>query len=632
MSAPSDRVGTELVGYRIRGLLGRGGMGVVYLADQIALGRAVALKILAPELVEDDRFRARFLSESRLAASIEHPHIVPIYDAGEAEGLLYIAMRYVEGADLRTVIRREGALDVRRAVDIVGQVAGALDAAHERGLVHRDVKSRNVLIAREGSGDHCFLCDFGLVKTTSSESSVGGRGQLVGTIEYIAPEQIEGGTVDARADVYSLGCLLYECLTGEVPFRRDTEVAVIYGHLIELPKPPSSVRPELPHGFDGVVAKALAKPPKERYRRCGELAQAAVAAAGGDAVEGRRRFPRRLGRRRNALVVAAAAVLAAALALGLVLRGGRSAPEASASATFVGATPASGKGLKLGYIALGERMPFVHLVSQSIRQQAKIAGAKLVFCDAAFKWVRAVDCARSFKQQHVDAYLNYDADQSASPRICAAGPPVPVIAIDIHQNPCERAFMGIDNADAGYISGRALGVYFRRTFDCNYDAFVSLESSRTGIVNEERMGGYRRGFSSVCGTISHFRKLNAYDTVVAQRMFPRVLRALPHRHRIIVVGINDDAVVGALAAAKRAGRKRDLFVSGQGASPFAWCEIAHNSHWIAETAYFPERYGEIAVPYLIRLIRHEQVPQFLYVPHVVLTAKNLSDYYRPTGC
>jgi serine/threonine protein kinase len=177
MAAPSVRIGTELVGYRIRALLGRGGMGVVYLADQIALGRAVALKILAPELAEDERFRARFLSESRLAASIEHPHIVPIYDAGEAGGMLYIAMRYVEGADLRTVVRREGALEAQRAIAIVDQVAGALDAAHERGLVHRDVKSRNVLIAREDNGDHCFLSDFGLVKTASSETSVGGRGQ-----------------------------------------------------------------------------------------------------------------------------------------------------------------------------------------------------------------------------------------------------------------------------------------------------------------------------------------------------------------------------------------------------------------------------------------------------------------------
>ena len=632
MSSPSDRIGTVLVGYRIRALLGRGGMGVVYLADHIALGRAVALKILAPELAEDERFRARFLSESRLAASLEHPHIVPIYDAGEADGLLYIAMRYVEGADLRTVIRREGALDAQRAVEIVGQVAGALDAAHERGLVHRDVKSRNVLIAREDGGDHCFLSDFGLVKTASSESSVAHRGQLLGTIEYVAPEQIEGRMVDARADVYSLGCLLYECLTGEVPFRRDAEVAVIYAHLVEEPSPPSRLRPELPAGFDNVVAKAMAKSPKDRYRRCGELADAALAAAAGDAVRRRGRLARTVARHKRVTAAVAAAALAAALAFGLVLSGGRSPTEAAASATFIGATPDSGKDLKLGYISLGESLPFARLVSKSIRQQATIAGAKLVFCDAAFDPVRAVDCARSFKRQHVDGYLNFDNDESASPRICAAGPAVPVIAIDIHQNPCERAFMGADNASAGYIAGRALGVYFKRRFDCRYDAFVSLEFLGGGIVNEERMGGYRRGFSGICGTISHFRKLNASNPVQARRMFPRVLRSLPQRQHIIVVGINDDSVFGALAAAERVGRKRDLYVSGQGASPFAWCEIAHNSHWIAETAYFPERYGEIAVPYLIRLIRHEQVPQFLYVPHVVLTAKNLTDYYRPTAC
>jgi ribose transport system substrate-binding protein len=607
-------------------------MGVVYLADQIALGRAVALKILAPELAEDERFRARFLSESRLAASIEHPHIVPIYDAGEAGGMLYIAMRYVEGADLRTVVRREGALEAQRAIAIVDQVAGALDAAHERGLVHRDVKSRNVLIAREDNGDHCFLSDFGLVKTASSETSVGGRGQLLGTIEYVAPEQIEGGIVDSRADVYSLGCLLYECLTGEVPFRRDAEVAVIYAHLVEVPKPPSSLRPELPPGFDGVVAKAMAKSPKDRYRRCGELAAAARTAAGGTTRRRRRRFPLAVGRRKKAVVLVAAVALAAALALGLALRGGGSATEASASMTFVGATPGSGKGLKLGYISLGESDPFVRLVSKSIRRQAKVAGAELVLCDAAFDAVKALECARSFKRQHVDGYLNFDKDESASPRICAAGPAVPVIAIDIHQNPCERAFMGIDNASAGYISGRALGVYFRRTFDCKYNGYVSLEVQEVGIVNEERMGGYRRGFSSVCGTIERFRRVNAGSSRTARRAFPRVLRSLPQRHRIIVVGINDVSVFGALAAAKDAGRERDLYVSGQGAAQFALCEIAHNTHWIAETAYFPERYGEIAVPYLIRLVRHEQVPQFLYVPDVVLTSRNLSDYYRPTGC
>jgi ribose transport system substrate-binding protein len=193
--------------------------------------------------------------------------------------------------------------------------------------------------------------------------------------------------------------------------------------------------------------------------------------------------------------------------------------------------------------------------------------------------------------------------------------------------------MGADNSYAGYIAGHALGVYFKRTFDCRYDAFVSLESPTSGSVSEDRMSGYRRGFSDVCGTISRFTAVTIDRGVPRlQHAFTRVLASLPGRHRIIVVGINDTAVLFALTTAKRVHRVGDLYVSGQGADPSVWCQILHNSHWIADSAYFPERYGEIAVPYLIRLIRHQPVPQILYVPHVVLTAKNLRDYYHPTSC
>jgi ribose transport system substrate-binding protein len=638
LAAIDDHVGRELAGYRIRSLLGRGGMGVVYCADHVALGRTVALKLLASEFAEDERFRMRFLSESRLAASIEHPHIVPIYDAGEADGLLYIAMRYIQGVDLRTLVRREGGLEGGRTLAIVSQVADALDAAHARGLVHRDVKSRNVLICEEDGADHCYLSDFGLVKTASSESSLTAGGQLLGTIEYVAPEQIEGKPVDPRADVYSLGCVLYECLTGEVPFVRESELAVIYAQLVEEPPAVTSRCPTLPRAFDFVVATALAKSREARYASCGELAAAARAAAGGTVRRpaGRRHVLRRP--RKSVAALATAATLAAAASAGILLTGGGSqsrdaSGRRSASASFVGAAPGSGKGLKIGYISLGEKLPFVRAVSNSIREQARIAGANLVFCDAALDPAKAVACAQGFRRQRVDGYLDFNSFEKDSPRVCAAGPAVPVLAIDIHQDPCERAFMGADNAYAGYIAGRAIGAYVKRAFDCKYDAFVSLEIPAPGIVTNERMGGYRRGFSSACGTINHFRKLDfGVRDPVARSRIAAVLRSLPGRHRIIVVGINDGVIQLALDEAKRLGRKDDLYVSGQGADHGAWCEIEYNSHWVAESAYFPERYGEIAIPNLIRLIRHQDVPQLLYVPHVVLNGTNIQSYYRPSGC
>ena len=214
------RIGSELFGYRVEALLGRGGMSVVYRAHDLALDRKVALKLLASELAGDDRFRARFLRESRVAASLDHPNVVPIYEAGEAEGLLCIAMRYVEGTDLKRLLREEGALEPDRALDYCAQVAAALDAAHEHGLVHRDVKPSNVLITRSG---HCYLADFGLTYSAADRSDLTQTGHLVGTVDYAAPEQIEGKAVDGRADVYSLGCLLYECLAGSVPFAKDSD-------------------------------------------------------------------------------------------------------------------------------------------------------------------------------------------------------------------------------------------------------------------------------------------------------------------------------------------------------------------------------------------------------------------------
>jgi WD40 repeat protein len=275
------QVGTELAGYRIDSLLGRGGMSVVYLAEDLRLKRKVALKLLAAGLAEDESFRDRFLRESELAASIDHPNIVPIYEAGTTGSLLFIAMRYVEGRDLKERLQR-GRLEPREAAGLLAQMASALDAAHARGLVHRDVKPSNVLLdpgARPDGSDHVYLADFGLTKRVSEESGIGEDGHLMGTIDYVAPEQIAGETIDGRADVYSLGCVLYECLVGQPPFRGDSDIAVVFAHLEAEPPAPSAQRPELPAALDAVIARALAKDPERRYPNCRELAKAGLAVA-----------------------------------------------------------------------------------------------------------------------------------------------------------------------------------------------------------------------------------------------------------------------------------------------------------------------------------------------------------------
>ena len=275
------RVGTELAGYRIESILGWGGMSVVYLAEDLRLKRRVALKLLAASLSEDESFRDRFLRESELAASIDHPNIVPIYEAGATDDLLFIAMRYVEGLDLKQRLER-GRLAPAEAIGVLAQVASALDAAHSRGLVHRDVKPSNVLLdtgARPDGADHAYLADFGITKRVSEETGVGEDRDLLGTIDYVAPEQIAGEDVDGRADVYSLGCVLYECLVGQPPFRRDSDVAVVFAHLDAEPPAPSAERPELPSALDAVIARALEKAPTKRYPTCRELAGAALEVA-----------------------------------------------------------------------------------------------------------------------------------------------------------------------------------------------------------------------------------------------------------------------------------------------------------------------------------------------------------------
>jgi ribose transport system substrate-binding protein len=309
------------------------------------------------------------------------------------------------------------------------------------------------------------------------------------------------------------------------------------------------------------------------------------------------------------------------------------APPKPRAVAFQNAAPGSGKGLKLGYISLGESVPFVRLVSNGIKAQAKRAGAQLVFCDSALDAAKAINCAKTFKTQGVQGYLNFDVFQNASAAICKAGPQVPVIAIDIHQKPCERAFMGANNLYAGYISGRAVGQYFKSRFNCEYDTFVSLESSAAGVVNEQRMGGYRQGFTSVCGAIHDLRKIDGADRIdPARTKFADALTSLPGQSHIIVVSINDDGIEGALAAAKTAGRVNDLYVSGQGADPSAWCLIKNNKQWIADSAYFPEKYGMIGIPYLIKLVKGQAIQKELYVPHVIITGANITKYYKPKNC
>jgi serine/threonine protein kinase len=266
-------VGEELAGYRLLAVLGRGGMSVVYQAENPRLSNIVALKVLAPELATDDVFRARFLQESRIAASLNHPNVIPIFDMGPCGDLLYIAMRYVPGADLRTVLKAHGRISPEQALSLIGQAGRALDAAHRSGLVHRDVKPANLLIERgvDDDPDYVYLADFGITKHEMSRTGLTSTGQFVGTLAYIAPEQIQGKPVSHRADIYSLGCVLYESLTGTVPFPKPLDAAVVWAHVEEDAPPPSEVCPELPKRLDGVIARALAKDPDDRYATCREL-------------------------------------------------------------------------------------------------------------------------------------------------------------------------------------------------------------------------------------------------------------------------------------------------------------------------------------------------------------------------
>jgi serine/threonine protein kinase len=281
---PDRIVGTDVAGYAIESVLGHGAMGVVYIARQRSPERRVALKLITPAFAGDEVFRRRFLREATAAAAIEHPHILPVYAAGESNGILFMAMRLVDALDLREILRASADPPLDRVERIVGQVGGALDAAHARGLIHRDVKPGNVLVTeqRDAEDDFCYLMDFGVSTwTASSAATITATGQMVGTANYMAPEQIEGGRVDGATDLYSLGCVLYECLTGEAPFSGRSPPATLYGHLHEQAPAPTSIRPSLPPGVDAVIERALMKAPGERYASCRELTQDLRAAMSG---------------------------------------------------------------------------------------------------------------------------------------------------------------------------------------------------------------------------------------------------------------------------------------------------------------------------------------------------------------
>jgi hypothetical protein len=328
--------GTVVAGFRVESSLGHGAMAEVYraCADD---GQVVALKLLDDTLARDERFRQRFLRESQLASSLDDPNIVRTIASGEDRGRLYLVMDLVEGSDLRRLVHDEGRLEPERAVVLVEHVSGALDAAHAAGLVHRDVKPGNILVATDDDGEHAYVCDFGLARHLSSVSSLTGDRGFVGTIDYVPPEQIEGGSIDGRADVYSLGCVLYECLAGVRPYDRDSELSVVFAHLNEPPPKVTDVRPELPAAFDDVFAVALAKSPDDRYSSCAELATAARAALHGEVLRRHRSH-----RRRVAVAVAAAVLVAAAAAAGFLVT------RKSHSAAPVTITPTTLAGSKLG--------------------------------------------------------------------------------------------------------------------------------------------------------------------------------------------------------------------------------------------------------------------------------------------
>jgi ribose transport system substrate-binding protein len=321
-------------------------------------------------------------------------------------------------------------------------------------------------------------------------------------------------------------------------------------------------------------------------------------------------------------------VIAAAALIGLLGLAGCASGTTDSGAEDPAAGP--GAGMKIGYISLGDSVPFVKLVSDNIKQEVEASGAEFFFCDSQLDAAKALACAQTFKTQGVDGIINFQVDEKAAESICAAGPDVPVVAVDIHQLPCERVFVGADNKTAGMIAGEALGQYFKDNFDCEYDAFVSMEQPAAGQVNIDRSGGARDGFASVCGEIpaDKLRSVDGGGTIDGGlTTFGDTLTALSGASRIAVASLNDDMMLGAFAAADAQGRSEQIFGVAQGADPSSFDDLQNNPNWIGDTAYFPERYGELAVPAMIALIKGEDVPKNVFTNHVFIDKSNFSEYY-----
>lgn len=303
-------------------------------------------------------------------------------------------------------------------------------------------------------------------------------------------------------------------------------------------------------------------------------------------------------------------------------------------AKFQAIEPGSAEGLTIGFTQLILGVPFPDALQAGMEKAAETAGFKLVTCDSKLDAATALNCARQFKTQNVDGLVTFQADAAAAANICAEGPQVPVIAIDIEQKPCETAFVGAANSYAGEIVGHELGMHFAKNFNCEYDAFVSLESTAVGVVNDQLMGGIRKAFEAVCGPVQNLRIIDTGaggQADAAQRQFTDTLTALPGATKVITVGINEDVVIAALAAARTQGRNQDLYLGVQNFDPDN-CQIWTASHFIATAAYFPERYAELIVPNLVKAIKGETINQQILVPHELITPENISKVYPEFAC
>lgn len=307
------------------------------------------------------------------------------------------------------------------------------------------------------------------------------------------------------------------------------------------------------------------------------------------------------------------------------------APASSAPASAAASASASASAIrhKIGYMSLADSIPFVKLVSDGILQVGKDMGQDIFFCDSNLDTAKALDCANQFKVQGVEGVLNFQVDQKSSAQICKAYGDLPTIAIDIIQPPCQVAFMGADNENAGKMAGEAIGKYAKETWNCDYTAYVSLESTAAGAANTARMGGYRIGFKEFCPIVNEKILDGADRTDSALPKVSDLLTALPG-NRIVVVAINEDGIVGAIGAAKTAGRSKDLFYAGQGTDPSVWKTIACDPQYIASTAYFPERYGTLLIPAMITKLEGGSIPENIFTQHQVVTAANIRTIYPTT--